>query len=44
VPELERSDVRELLELPYRVIYRVRPDALEVLAVVHARQQLRGLP
>jgi plasmid stabilization system protein ParE len=44
VPELGRADVRELLEVPYRVIYRVAPDAIEVLAVVHARQQLRGLP
>lgn len=43
VPEAARSDVRELLEVPYRVIYRVRPDAIEVVAVVHARQQLRGL-
>ena len=44
VPELERADVRELLELPYRVIYRVRPDAIEVVAIVHARQHLRGVP
>lgn len=44
VPELGRADVRELLEVPYRVIYRVASDAIEVLAVVHARQQLRGLP
>jgi toxin ParE1/3/4 len=43
VPEFERSDVRELLEVPYRVIYRVRADAIEVLAIIHARQQLRGL-
>ena len=43
VPELARADVRELVEAPYRVIYRVYPDAIEVLAVVHARQQLRGL-
>jgi toxin ParE1/3/4 len=42
VPELERADVRELLEAPYRVIYRVWPDAIEVVAVVHARRQLRG--
>lgn len=44
VPELARADVRELLEVPYRVIYQVRPDVIEVLAVLHARQQLRGLP
>ena len=44
VPEVARADVRELVEVPYRVIYRVRPDAIEVVAVVHARQQLRELP
>ena len=44
VPELARAEVRELVEAPYRVIYRVRPDAIEVVAVVHARQQLGELP
>lgn len=44
VPELGLSAVRELIESPYRLIYRVRPGAIEVLAVVHARQELRSLP
>ena len=44
VPESGRADVRELLESPYRVIYRVRPDAIEVVAVLHGRQQFPGLP
>ena len=43
VPEFERPDLRELIEPPYRLIYRVHPDTIEVIAVLHARQQLRAL-
>ncbi len=44
VPEFEREDLRELVEPPYRLIYRVRPDAVEVLSVLHGRQRLDELP
>ena len=44
VPEFERADLRELIEPPYRLIYRVHPNAIEVIAVVHARRELRALP
>jgi len=44
VPEFGRADVRELIEGPYRLIYRVRPDAIEVLSVLHGRRDLRELP
>lgn len=44
VPEVGRPEVRELLEFPYRLVYRVRPDVIEVVAVVHGRQELRALP
>ena len=43
VPEFERADIRELIEWPYRLIYRVHADAIEVLTVVHGRQELREL-
>lgn len=36
VPEYERDDVREVQEHPYRV----RPDAVQVLTVMHERQLL----
>lgn len=36
VPELDRPTLRELIEGNYRIVYRVTPDAIEVLAVVHA--------
>ena len=41
VPEYEHPDVRELVEPPYRLIYRVRPDAIEVLSILHGRRPLR---
>jgi len=37
VPEVG-TDVREVLEPPYRVLYRVGPDRLEILAVIHGRR------
>ena len=40
VPEYAQDDVRELVAPPYRLIYRVRPERVDVLAVVHGRQQL----
>ena len=36
VPELGQPTVREVIEAPYRIVYRVRADVLEVIAVVHA--------
>lgn len=40
VPEAGELDVREVIERPYRLLYRVRPTVVEVLAIVHARQEL----
>ena len=40
VPEYERSDVRELLEKPYRIIYKIKADQVDVLTVMHDRQLL----
>ncbi|MGH3088831.1 MAG: type II toxin-antitoxin system RelE/ParE family toxin [Rubrobacteraceae bacterium] len=39
VPELDLPQVREVLEGPYRIIYRIRPDQIDVLAVIHSAQQ-----
>jgi toxin ParE1/3/4 len=44
VPEYEDESLRELLERPYRIVYRVLPDRVDVVAVVHgARRMLHGL-
>jgi toxin ParE1/3/4 len=42
VQEFDRPDVRELIETPYRVIYRPTGNAIEVLAVVHGRRNLQA--
>ncbi len=34
VPEYSAEDIRELIEKPYRIIYRIKPDQIDVLAVV----------
>ena len=35
VPEYEMSQIREVIEGPYRIIYYIKPDRLDVLAVLH---------
>ncbi len=39
VPELNREDIREVIETPYRIIYRILADRIDVLTVFHAAQQ-----
>jgi plasmid stabilization system protein ParE len=34
------ADIRELLERPYRLIYRVTDERIEILTVMHYRQLL----
>jgi toxin ParE1/3/4 len=40
VPEYEAPDIREVIERPYRIIYRIKADQIDVLAVVHGAQLL----
>ncbi|HEY3859150.1 MAG TPA: type II toxin-antitoxin system RelE/ParE family toxin [Gammaproteobacteria bacterium] len=40
VPEYEENNVREILERPYRIIYRVLADEIQIASVVHYRQLL----
>ncbi len=35
VPEYEIDQIREVIEDPYRIIYYIKPDQIDVLAVVH---------
>lgn len=39
-PEYQRDDIRELLERPYRIIYRIKETQIDVIAVMHYRQLL----
>jgi len=40
VPEYTRDDIREVIERPYRIIYRVKEDQIDVLAVVHGARRM----
>jgi plasmid stabilization system protein ParE len=40
VSEYEAEDIRELIEKPYRIIYRIKQDQIDVLAVIHGAQIL----
>jgi addiction module RelE/StbE family toxin len=40
VPEYQAEDIRELIEKPYRIIYRVKHDQIDVLAVIHGARLL----
>jgi plasmid stabilization system protein ParE len=40
VPEFQAKDIREVIEKPYRIIYRVKQDQIDVLAVIHGARLL----
>lgn len=41
VPEFERQLVREIVERPYRIIYRlVRDDEVHILTIHHAAKRM----
>ena len=40
VPEYALETLREVPESPYRIIYRIEPDALQIVTVMHGRQLL----
>ena len=40
VPELGADDLREIIVRPFRIVYRVEPGEIQVLAVVHERRDL----
>lgn len=38
VPEYDMDQIREVIESPYRIIYYIKPDQIDVLAVIHGAQ------
>lgn len=44
VPEFAVDDVREIIETPYRIIYRILGDRIDVLTVMHGARLLREIP
>jgi toxin ParE1/3/4 len=35
VPEYDADEIREVIEGPYRIIYHIKPDQVDVVAVIH---------
>ncbi len=40
VPEYSSEDIREVIEAPNRIIYRIKQDQIDVIAVVHGARLL----
>lgn len=40
VPEFREENIREIIERPYRIIYRIEEDEVDILAIVHGSQVL----
>ncbi|MCX9015104.1 MAG: type II toxin-antitoxin system RelE/ParE family toxin [Candidatus Methanoperedens sp.] len=43
VPEYEQEDIREVIFQSYRVVYRVKPDVVEIVAIVHGARLIGSL-
>jgi hypothetical protein len=35
LPEFEAGQIREVFQRPYRIIYHIRPDHIDVIGVLH---------
>ena len=40
VPEFEEESIREIIEYPYRLIYKIKENQIDVLSVVHGSRNL----
>lgn len=40
VPEYEMDQIREVFSGPYRIIYHIKPDQIDVIAVIHGSMNL----
>lgn len=41
VPEYQHEHVREVIESPYRIIYRILEDRIDVVAVLHGARLIQ---
>ncbi|MBQ1783530.1 MAG: type II toxin-antitoxin system RelE/ParE family toxin [Gammaproteobacteria bacterium] len=44
MPEANDPGIRELIYQGYRIIYRLRPDAIEIVIVAHGSRNLGAAP
>ena len=42
VPEIEDPNIRELIIYSYRLIYEISPNRIEILAIIHGKQDFSG--
>lgn len=40
VPEYDSTDLRELLERPYRILYRIKTQQIDIVTIWHYRRLL----
>lgn len=40
VPEYDIDQIREIIESSYRIIYYIKPDQIDVLAVIHGSMNI----
>ncbi len=40
VPEYKKENIREKLFHSYRIVYRIKPDTVEIVAIVHGARLL----
>ncbi|WYL97761.2 MAG: type II toxin-antitoxin system RelE/ParE family toxin [Gloeotrichia echinulata IR180] len=43
VPEFETKQIREVIEGSYRIIYYIKPDQIDIIAVLHGSQQIKSI-
>ena len=44
VPEYQRDDIREVFHHPYRIIYLIKDESIEILSVIHGARLLPDEP
>lgn len=44
VSEFETEEIREIIEGSYRIIYYIKPEQIDVLAIIHGSQQITLSP
>ncbi len=44
MPEADNPSLRELIYQGYRIVYRLRPDAIEIVIVAHGSRDLSAAP
>jgi plasmid stabilization system protein ParE len=44
VPEYDDPNIREIIEPPYRLIYRIKIDQIDILAVIHGARRFPEKP